>query len=132
MAEPAGPAILIVDDSCLYREGVATSIGREPGFGPIHTASDLPSLPAALQSVAPDIALLNMASADSDRMLDMIRGMTPNSRLIVLGISESESEIVACIEAGVAGYLLRSEPLDHLLRLIRSVAAEEALCSQKI
>lgn len=124
--------ILIVDDTCLYREGLAEIIAREPGFTRVCTAPDLATVRTVLAEVVPDIVLLNLASVDSQQMLATIRAIAPTSRLIVLGISESESEIVACAEAGVAGYLLRSEPMTHLLRMIRSVAVEEALCSPRI
>jgi DNA-binding NarL/FixJ family response regulator len=124
--------ILIVDDARLYREGLAEIIGREAAFRSVRTAADLVTLREALAQVVPDIVLLNLASLDSMQMLTTVRSVAPSSRLIVLGMSESESEILECAEAGVAGYLLRSEPLDHLLRLIRSVVAEEALCSPRI
>jgi DNA-binding NarL/FixJ family response regulator len=59
--------------------------------------------------------------------------LSPSTRVIVLGMSETtRSEIVACAEAGVAGYHLRTESLGDLLVLIRNVAAGESLCSPRV
>jgi DNA-binding NarL/FixJ family response regulator len=53
--------------------------------------------------------------------------------VIVVGIAEDEeSEIIACAEAGVAGYHLRADSLDDLLALVSRVAAGESLCSPKV
>ena len=54
-------------------------------------------------------------------------------RIIVLGASENdESEIVACAEAGVAGYHMRTDSLEDLLVLIRKVAAGESSCPPRV
>jgi DNA-binding NarL/FixJ family response regulator len=53
--------------------------------------------------------------------------------VIVLGVSDDiESDIVACAEAGVTGYHMRTESLDDLLVLIRRVAAGESVCSPRV
>ena len=87
-------------------------------------AWDLPSLISALDDTTPSIVVLNMATRDSEMLFQAAREISPNVRVIVVGLSEDdESEIVACAEAGVAGYHLRTEFLDDLLVLIRRVAA---------
>jgi len=45
---------------------------------------------------------------------------------------DDESKIVACAEAGVAGYHMRTESLDDLLVLMRKVAAGKAFCSPRV
>ncbi|MFE2124234.1 LuxR C-terminal-related transcriptional regulator [Rhodococcus aetherivorans] len=128
-----GVSLLIVDDSTLYREGLATIIAGQPGVTRVLTAHDLGSLNTILERGVPDVILLNLASIGNRRLLSAACETSPTSRLIVLGASEDdEDEIVACAEAGVAGYHLRSESLCKLLQLIRSVAAGETLCSPRI
>jgi hypothetical protein len=44
-----------------------------------------------------DVILLNLASVDSSALMRAARAQSPQSRLIVLGVSEDdEGEIVAC------------------------------------
>jgi DNA-binding NarL/FixJ family response regulator len=93
----------------------------------------LSSLVRAFEDTTPRVILLNTATRDSAMLLYQVTKMSPNARVIVLGMSEDdESEIVACAEAGVAGYHMRTESLEDLLLLIRKVAAGESLCSPKV
>ncbi len=50
----------------------------------------------------------------------------------MIGLSESESDVIACIEAGAAGYLPQEASLEYLQQSIRAVAAGEAICSPKV
>jgi DNA-binding NarL/FixJ family response regulator len=96
-------------------------------------AWDLPSLSAALGEAAPEIVLFNMGTRDNMTLLRRVRDMCPEAKMIVVGISDDdESEIVACAEAGVAGYHLRAESLGDLLTLMSRVARGESLCSPKV
>lgn len=123
---------LIVDDSTLYREYLATVLAGRGVSNP-GVAWDLPSLVAALETVMPKVILLNMATRDSTMLLRQALRLNPTARVIVLGMTEDdESEIVSCAEAGAAGYHLRSESLEDLLLLIRKVAAGESLCSPRV
>ena len=119
----ADTRILIVDDSTLYREYLAGMIAAHGVVGP-SVAWDLPSLLVAIESTRPQVILLNMVTRDSAILLRQALNLSPGARVIVLGMSDDdESEIVACAEAGVAGYHLRSESLGQLLVLIRKVAS---------
>ena len=124
--------VLIVDDSALYRDylaGVVVAHGMvNPGV-----AWDLPSLTTEIENTNPRVILLNMATRDNTMLLRQALKLNPSVRVIVLGLSEDdEQEIVACAEAGVAGYHLRTESLGELLVLIRKVAAGESLCSPRV
>jgi DNA-binding NarL/FixJ family response regulator len=122
-------SILIIDDCTLYRENLAASFALHGTAAP-SVAWDLPSLVTALEDTTPSIVLLNIATRGSAMLLRAAMEISPNVRVIALGVSEDdESEIVACAEAGVAGYHMRTESLDDLLGLIRKVAAGESLCS---
>jgi DNA-binding NarL/FixJ family response regulator len=81
----------------------------------------------------PRIVLLNTATRDSAALLRQALAINPGLRVIAMGMSEDdEAEIVACAEAGVAGYHLRNESLDDLLLLIRKVAVGESACSPRV
>ena len=124
--------VLIVDDSTLYRDYLAGVVVAHGMVSP-SVAWDLPSLIAAIENTKPRVILLSMAMRDNAVLLRQALKLSPSVRVIVLGLSEDdESEIVACAEAGVAGYHLRKESLGDLLVLIRKVAAGESLCSPRV
>ncbi len=125
-------SILIVDDCTLYRENLAATFALYGTAAP-SVAWDLPSLVTALEDTTPSIVLLNIATRDSALLLRAAMEISQNLRVIVLGVSEDdESEIVACAEAGVAGYHMRTESLDDLLVLMRKVADGKSICSPRV
>jgi DNA-binding NarL/FixJ family response regulator len=122
------PRVLIVDDSTLHRETLA-SVFSSNGLPPPGLARDLPTMVAALTQNVPNLVLINHETRDCAVLLQAISGICPGARVIVLGVSEDdESGIVACAEAGVAGYHLRTDSIDDLLGLIRRVADGESSC----
>lgn len=128
-----GTDLLIVDDCRLYRDGLAAIIAREYVEMTVRTSHDMASMRRALDQRCPDVVLLNLASFDSRTLMQAARAQSPQSRLIVLGVSEDdELGIVACAEAGVSGYHLRTGSLADLVQLIGSVIAGESLCSPRV
>jgi len=124
--------ILIVGDCTLYRDYLAAVLASHGAVAP-GVAWDLPSLIAAYETTVPRVILLDMSTRNSAMLLRQALKLSPQVRVIVLGVSEDdESEIVACAEAGVAGYHLRSDSLKDLLVLIHKVAAGESLCSPRV
>jgi DNA-binding NarL/FixJ family response regulator len=80
-----------------------------------------------------NIILLNLATRDSTSLLGAAMKTDPGARVIVLGVSEQdEAAIVACAEAGVAGYHTRTQSFEDLLMLMSKVAAGESHCSPRV
>ncbi|WP_083453138.1 response regulator transcription factor [Mycolicibacterium goodii] len=124
--------VLIVGDCTLYRDYLAAVLASHGAVAP-GVAWDLPSLIASYETTVPRVILLDMATRNSAMLLRQALQRSPHVRVIVMGLSEDdESEIVACAEAGVAGYHLRSDSLKDLLVLIHKVAAGESLCSPRV
>ena len=124
--------LLIIDDCTLDRENLAAIFALN-GIPAPSVAWDLPSLVRALDGSEPSVVLLNIASRDSVLLLRAAMDISPNVRVIILGASENnESEIVACAEAGVAGFHMRNDSLEDLLVLIRKVAAGETTCPPRV
>jgi len=125
-------SILIIDDCMLYRENLAAIF--EPNLrADLHIAWDLASLVSALQETEPQIVLLNISTRESALLLRAAMDLSPGARVIVLGASEDdEAEVIACAEAGVAGYHMRSDSLQDLLALMRNVAVGNASCPPEV
>jgi DNA-binding NarL/FixJ family response regulator len=123
--------ILIVDDCTLYRNNLADVLMANGAT--VRVAWDLPTLIASVCETSLHFILLNLATQDSGTLLGAAVKTNPNAHVIVLGVSEQdESAIVACAEAGVAGYHTRTQSLQDLLVLIGKVAAGESHCSPRV
>lgn len=129
---PRDTAVLIIDDCTLHRENLAALFVLN-GIAAPYVAWDLASLVATLKDTAPKVVLLNMATRGNHLLLRATMNVSPDTRVIVFGASEdNESEIVACAEAGVAGYHMRTDSLDDLLALIHHVAGGESIWPPEI
>lgn len=137
MANPArkplcAVRILIVDDCMLYRDNLAAALASR-GLPAIGFAWDLRTLVIAMREHSVEVILLNIATRDSAALLNVAVATDPGVRVVVMGLSEDdESGVIACAEAGVAGYHTRAESFDDLLTQIEKVAGGETLCSPRV
>jgi two-component system, NarL family, nitrate/nitrite response regulator NarL len=124
--------VIIVDDMRLYREALAGLLGREAWIQSVESATDADEALACLDVPTPVVVLLNMAMTGSIFILAALGRAAPQVGVIALGVSETEHEVIACAEAGVAGYLLRRESLHDLKAIVQSVARGETICSPQV
>ncbi|WP_232004672.1 response regulator transcription factor [Mycobacterium sp. ACS1612] len=128
----AALGIVIIDDCALFRE-ILVAILAARGLVVESEAWDLPSLVAAFEGSSPSVMVLNMATRGGRLLIRAANDMSPGVRIIVLGLPEDDEEaIIACAEAGVAGYHMRGDSLDELIMLIHNVARGEAICPPRV
>jgi len=123
--------VAIVADVRLYREGLAQVLAREPGLRVVGNGS-WRELLAVLPDVRPEVVLVDMASQESLDGVEAIVAAAVEVKVITLAVGESEDEVVACAEAGVAGFVRRDGSLDELIATIDSVSRGEMPCSPRI
>jgi DNA-binding NarL/FixJ family response regulator len=78
-----------------------------------------------------DVVLVGTQLPGADA-LELTRRLTdgvPGAKLVVMGLEETEEEIVAFVEAGADGYVLRDDSVDELLTRVRAAQGEKALIS---
>jgi len=125
---PAGKRILILDDNRIFRECLVRTLALN-GIPNPAVAWDLASLASALGDIEVSVLLLSMSTHDSHLLLRATMDIDPSVRVIALGVSpDDEPGIIACAEAGVAGFHMRSDSLDDLVVLTRKVEAGEMFC----
>jgi DNA-binding NarL/FixJ family response regulator len=83
---------------------------------------------ALVASLQPDVVVMDMAMRDSLDIVRAINGSLPEVRIIAFAIEPLDREILACAEAGVAGYVHSEASTDDLVAAIESVMRGELLC----
>jgi DNA-binding NarL/FixJ family response regulator len=124
--------VLVASDVRLYREGLAESLRRGGRVEVVGTAADGGASMRCASELAPDVVLVDLAMGDWE---PTVRGIVASARdtgVVVLGVREVESEVVACAEAGVAGYVTREASLEELVEVVESVARGESLLAPRI
>jgi two-component system nitrate/nitrite response regulator NarL len=125
-------SVLIVADVRLYREGLSTSLGRREHLAVLGEAGSREAALALVASNPPDVVVLDMATRDSLAIVRAISSAAPSVKTIAFAIEELDREILACGEAGVAGWVAREGSLDDLVATIESVSREELVCSARM
>lgn len=125
---PQAVRILVVDDCTLFRDSLVAMLSVN-GFPTPGAAWDLSSLVVALEDSQIRVGLVNMKTRGSALLLKAAMDINPQLRVIAIGASEAdEADILACAEAGVAGYHMRSDSLLTLIDLIHDAAAGISSC----
>jgi DNA-binding NarL/FixJ family response regulator len=129
---PLDERILIIDDCTLFRENLVAVLMLN-GFPAPAVAWDLPTLVSALEDEQLRIVLVNLRTRGGELLLRAALDINPALRAIALGASEDdEPEVVACAEAGVWGYHMRTDSLAELIVLVHNVAAGMSSCPPKV
>lgn len=124
--------VLIVEEVRAICEIIATVLRAEPD---VEIAGCATQLDEAINSLGDcDVVLVNtgLNNEASVRMIRTLRKLAPRVKVVVMGLARSQHAILQCIEAGVAGYVLKESPLEELLKNIRAAYNNEALVSPPI
>jgi two-component system, NarL family, nitrate/nitrite response regulator NarL len=124
--------VLVVGDICLYREGLALILRDAPGFEPVGTAGDVSRAIGVFRETRPDVVLLDAAMADTVGAVRALVEAEAEMRVVVLGVDEQESEVIAYAEAGVSGYVTRAADTAALCDVLQTVARGGTLCSPAV
>jgi DNA-binding NarL/FixJ family response regulator len=106
----------------------------EPDIEVVGTATTLKEAVAMVQSLRPDVVLLDVRMPGMDGLEAARRILAADlpTRVIVLTTFDEDEYVAAALRAGVSGFLLKDTPADHLVAGIRTVAAGEALLAPSV
>jgi two-component system, NarL family, nitrate/nitrite response regulator NarL len=121
--------VLIVASIRIYREGLALMLSRHPSLTVTALAPDRVSALESLTSSAPDVVLLDLSTPESDAVIRDVDRLRPRTPVVALGVVDREPDMLACIEAGIAGLVSRDASFDALVATIESAARGEVHCS---
>jgi two-component system, NarL family, nitrate/nitrite response regulator NarL len=125
--------ILIVDDHPLTREALS-SLLKVHGFDVVGHASDGAEAVTEVARLRPELVLLDLSMPGMDGLtaLPKLREAAPECEVVVLTASGTESNLLAAIRGGAAGYLLKTEPPERIAAFLEGVAGGEAALSGAI
>jgi DNA-binding NarL/FixJ family response regulator len=129
--------LLIADDHPVVRAGLAGLLSDEPGFDVVAEASDGDEAVRLAAATHPDVVLMDLRMPRVDGVTATARIVggeagTPPPRVLILTTYESDDQILAAIEAGASGYLLKAAPQAEIVAGIRSVAAGQSALSPQV
>lgn len=115
--------IVIADDHPIFRAGLRSVLGAEPGFAVVGEAGDGDEAVRLTLSLRPDVLLLDLAMPGASGM-DALFELSATSgpvRTIVLTSAIEKEDIVKALRLGAAGVVLKGSVSLMLVKAIRSV-----------
>jgi DNA-binding NarL/FixJ family response regulator len=130
-----GIRLVLVDDHPVVRAGLRALIESEPDLVIVGEAADPTDAEEVVRTTEPSVVLmdLNLGSGDGGAATtSALRALPAPPRVLVLTTYATEADILAALDAGAAGYLLKDAPPEELYRAIRAVARGETVLASEV
>jgi DNA-binding NarL/FixJ family response regulator len=125
--------VIIADDHRLVVESLRKILDGEPDMECIGMANNGVEAIEMVRNLQPDVAILdiNMPDTDGIEATRKIKTDFPNVTVLVLTAYDYEEYVVACLEAGADGFVLKANlPCDGLVNAVRMVNMGRAVFDQ--
>jgi DNA-binding NarL/FixJ family response regulator len=121
--------IIVADDHPIVRDGLIAILGTQADFEIVGKADDGAEALAQVQTLQPDVLLLDleMPTLDGVEALRRLKEAGSPTRVIVFTAFDTDDRIVAAVQNGAQGYLLKGAPRDDIFNAIRVVHAGGSL-----
>ncbi|MGH1563237.1 response regulator [Mumia sp. DW29H23] len=133
MTEPA-LRLLLVDDHPVVRDGLRGMLEGSSEFAVVGEASDGPAGVRLAVSLQPDVVLMDLRMPGGGGV-DAIAALQERGfpgRVLVLTTYDTDRDIMAALDAGATGYLLKDARRDDLFAAIRAAGRGESVLSPAV
>jgi DNA-binding NarL/FixJ family response regulator len=120
--------VLLIDDHALVRAGIVGLLAGHEEIEVIGEAGDGSSGATLARERQPDVVLVDLAmpGLDGIETTRRVRAACPSAQIVVLTAFSDRQQVLAALDAGARGYVLKDAEPDELVRAIRAAARGEA------
>lgn len=121
--------VLLADDHALVREGTRRLLEAESDVVVVAEASSGEEAVAAAERLHPDIAIIDIAMPGMGGIeaTRKIKALCPETAVLILSAYDDEPYLIALLEAGAAGFLLKNVHGQELINAIHAVSRGESV-----
>jgi DNA-binding NarL/FixJ family response regulator len=115
--------ILVADDHTLMRDGTRQLLQREPDLRVVGEAENGEQAVALAGQLRPNVVLLDMRLPvlNGIEATRLIVEANPGVRVLIVSAYDDEDYVMASLQAGASGYLLKTVPAHELIDAVHSV-----------
>lgn len=126
---PVLTKVLLVEDHRVVAEGLWALLDEYDDLTVVGWADSVAEAVPMTEQLDPEVALIDYRLPDGTgaEAADRIRALDPTVAVVFLSADASDAALLAAVEAGASGYLLKSAGGDEIANAIRAAAAGETL-----
>jgi DNA-binding NarL/FixJ family response regulator len=123
--------LVIAEDQRLFRQSLKLLLERERDMQVVGEATDGHEALDLVLETHPDIVLMDvdMPRMDGITATRLIKGCRAEVKVLMLSIHDEDMRIVAAVQAGACGYILKEADHQAFLDIIRGVYRGESIAS---
>lgn len=123
--------LLLADDHPVVRAGLRAVLDTEPDFEVVAEAATAERAVELAGSAGVDVVLMDLQFGPGPGMhgsaaTALITAGSSAPRVLVLTTYDTDADILAAVEAGASGYLLKDAPPEELAAAVRTAAAGQS------
>ncbi|MEE8583468.1 MAG: response regulator transcription factor [Acidobacteriota bacterium] len=126
--------ILLVDDHEVFLDGLRALLDRQPDMEVVGDAKGGRRAVRLARQTLPQVVVMDasMPGLNGFEATRQIVAEVPEVKVLCLSMHSEERFVLAMLDAGASGYLLKECALEELVRAVRSVAANQVYLSPGI
>ena len=121
--------VLILVQNRLFRESLCLAISQFRTFRVVASPSELDDIEKIHESIQPEILVLSFQQVNHGGLAQVqgIRRLSRSSKILIIDVPGAEHDIVACVKAGCAGYVIEDMSLEDFINAIKTLVAEDKI-----
>jgi two-component system, NarL family, nitrate/nitrite response regulator NarL len=130
---PARPiGVVVVADVRLYREGLSATLAVAGALEVHGTASSRDEALELVAETRPDVVVIDVTAREGLEIARALHRGPGAARLVAFAIEDQEQDVLACAEAGIAGYVPHDAGTADLVAAIIEVMRDQFAVSPEI
>jgi DNA-binding NarL/FixJ family response regulator len=120
--------VVIADDHNVVRKGIRELLSDEDDIEVVGEARNGQEAIDLATALAPDVVVMDIAMPELSGVeaTRQIRALTPGVRVLVLTAYDDDPYIYGLLDAGAAGYILKTAESREIVRAVRATAAGQS------
>ncbi|HEY3344194.1 MAG TPA: response regulator transcription factor [Anaerolineaceae bacterium] len=115
--------ILLADDHTIVRQGLRFLLEARTGFQVLGEASDGAEAIQLVEQLHPDVLIADimMPKMSGLEVARQVKSLSPNTRVIILSMYDTEAYVAEALQAGVSAFVLKKSTSSDLVQAVHQV-----------
>ena len=127
--------VLVVDDHPVVRAGLRAVLDASAHVSVVGEAADATGGEQIARETGPQVVLMDLNlghGLDGIAAIRLLTRMPKPPKIVVLTTYDTDADVIAALDAGAVGYLLKDSPPDDLVRAIVAAARGETVLAPQV